>query len=114
MFETVYSSPECGMIVSASKETRDGRVTMFDFERMEVRRGRVVMTPYPNGKASVSFTLDDKDHDPKKRRAVFVNLKHDFPKRFTYERVADDRLVITLDAGPDAAGPSFRFDLQRR
>src|SRR5262245_42168960 len=54
--ETVYSSPDAGMIVSASKESRDGRTTMFDFERMEVRRGQVVMTPYPFGKPSVGFT----------------------------------------------------------
>jgi len=93
-WESIYSSPSAGQVLGASKEMRDGRTVMIDFEHFYVREGQMRMTPYPFGTRSVEFTLTS--FDASKLQAVFENLEHDFPQRFTYRRVSDDSLRIEL------------------
>ena len=59
-------------------------------------------------RSSVSFELAH--WDPDDHKVVFENLEHDFPKRFTYHRVADDRLTILLEG--EMAGESIRQKLK--
>lgn len=94
VWEAVYTAPSGGEVVSASKEMKDGKVAMFDFERFFEKGGKVVMVPFPWGRQSVEFPLTE--FDAAARRAVFENPAHDFPRRFRYERVADDKLEIEL------------------
>jgi hypothetical protein len=60
-----------------------------------------VLTPFPEGKSSVSFRLAELDR--KARRAVFENLDHDFPTRLSYQRVEDGKLLIIV-SGPGEDG----------
>ena len=112
-FEARYTSSEGGLVLSASKYTANGNAVGFEFERFEKKNGSWVLTPYPDGKSSVSFRLSD--HDPTARRAVFENPAHDFPTRISYQRVADDSLTI-LVSGPDKDGKEsvIRYRLARR
>lgn len=73
----------------------------------------MVLTPYPDGKVSVSFRLAG--YDLGARRAVFENLAHDFPTRLSYQRVAEDSLTI-LVSGPGKTGREsvLRYELQRK
>ncbi|MHC5209595.1 MAG: DUF6265 family protein [Planctomycetota bacterium] len=107
-WETWYSSPAGGRIVSASKELRDGRAVMFDFETIDAGEDGLRLTPFPFGKQSVSFALTS--YSAADRRAVFENPQHDFPRRFTYERVADDRLEILLEG--ELQGEALRVHLR--
>jgi hypothetical protein len=100
-FETRYTSAEGGQILSASKYTKDGKPAGFEFERFEEQGDSLVLTPFPEGKSSVSFRLAELD--PKARRAVFENLDHDFPTRLSYQRVGDGKLLI-LVSGPGEDG----------
>jgi hypothetical protein len=93
-WETIYTPPTGGMVLSASKEMKGGRTVMYDFERFQQKGDDVVMVPYPFGKKSVEFTLTSYDADAKK--AIFENPEHDFPRKFTYQRTADDKLSIAL------------------
>lgn len=105
------------MILSTSKAFRDGdekKLAWFEFERFELKEGLLRVTPYPNGKASVTFTLVE--YDPAAKKAVFANPGHDYPKRITYQRVAEDRLlfVVAGDAEDTRAGaPVMEFSLSR-
>ena len=110
-YETVYSSPDAGMIVGASKEIQGGLARGFDFERMYVKDGHVVMTPYPRGKESVTFKLVD--HDPMSRKAIFSNPDHDFPRKLTYEIRAEDNLVIVLEGDGGGQPLVLTLDLNR-
>jgi hypothetical protein len=101
LFEAHYTGAEGGQILSASKYTKDGKPSGFEFERFEQRGDTLVLTPFPDGNASVSFPLAD--YDSRNRRAVFENLGHDFPTRISYQRVARDRLTI-LVSGPAEDG----------
>ena len=100
-FEARYTSAEGGQILSASKYTKDGKPAGFEFERFEEQGDSLVLTPFPEGKSSVSFRLAELD--PKGRRAVFENLDHDFPTRLSYQRVEDGKLLI-LVSGPGEDG----------
>lgn len=100
-FETRYTGPDGGQILSASKYTENGAPAGFEFERFEQRGDTLLLTPFPEGKSSVSFPLSE--YDAKSRRAVFENLTHDFPTRISYQRVARDRLTI-LVSGPGEDG----------
>jgi hypothetical protein len=100
-FEAHYTGAEGGQILSASKYTEEGKAAGFEFERFEQRGDTLVLTPFPEGKSSVSFPLAE--YDSRNRRAVFENLAHDFPTRISYQRVAKNRLTI-LVSGPGEDG----------
>ncbi len=94
-WESAYTSPDGGMILSASKEFRGDRVVMIEFEHFNTVNGQVVVTPYPFGKKSnTSFTLSE--YDKTKKRVVFANPEHDFPNTLIYERTKPDELVIQI------------------
>jgi hypothetical protein len=94
-WESAYSTPDGGMIVSASKEFRGDRVVMIEFEHFQTVDGQVVVTPYPFGKkSSVSFKLSE--FDEAKNRVVFANPEHDFPNTLIYERTNPNELVIQV------------------
>ena len=111
-FETHYSTPQGGVILSSSKAFRsEGKLSWFEFERFESKDGKLTVTPYPNGKASVSFTLVE--YDPAAKKAVFANAEHDYPNRITYQRVAEDRLLFVV-AGNGKDAPVMEFTLSRQ
>src|SRR5918998_6761022 len=100
-FEAHYTGVDGGQVLSASKYTENGKPAGFEFERFEQRGDTLVLTPFPEGKSSVSFPMVE--YDARNRRAVFENLAHDFPTRISYQRVARDRLTI-LVSGPGEDG----------
>jgi Domain of unknown function (DUF6265) len=109
-FEAHYSGPDGNVILSASKEfTKKG--CFFEFERFEESQGTVILTPYPNGKESVSFKLVN--YNPSLKKASFENLDHDFPTDITYHRVTEDSLKIYV-GGPSKDGRIvFQVSLKR-
>lgn len=93
--EELISSPEGGVMLSAGREFKDGKCVFFDLVAFTEKSGAVTLTPHPNGKRSPrTFPLITLDATA--QRAVFENREHDFPKTFTYELTAPDRLRITL------------------
>jgi hypothetical protein len=100
-FEAHYTGADGGQVLSASKYIEGGNPAGFEFERFEQRGDTVMLTPFPEGKSSVSFPLAE--YDGTARRAVFENLAHDFPTRISYQRVAKNRLTI-LVSGPGEDG----------
>ena len=110
--EEVISTPEGGVMLSAGREFKDGRCVFFDLVAFTEKNGAITLIPHPNGKRSPR-TFPLASFDPTAKRARFENLEHDFPKTFTYELVATDRLRITLTG--DQKGQPFTetFDLRR-
>ena len=113
VYESHYSTPNGGVIVSASKETRNGRTVSTDFEMIHQKDGRIIFQPFPNGvKSPSSFPLVA--FDALARRAVFENREHDFPQVFIFEQPALDALKITLQGpGKDGATKSIVYEFRR-
>ena len=110
-FETVYTSPRGGEIVSASKFLQGERAVFFDYERFRTQGSDVILTPFPGGKKSVDFALHG--FDPKKKRARFVNEAHDFPQSLTYERTGERTLRITLVGEENGTPKKMVLELKR-
>jgi hypothetical protein len=111
-FVTTYTLPEGGTLMSVSRYFKDGRTTFFEFEHFAVTDSAVVLTPFPGGKRSVSFRMVD--YDPARRRAVFENPAHDFPKQLVYQRAAKDSLYIDLSGDENGAYREEHFRLHER
>jgi hypothetical protein len=112
-FEAHYTGVEGGQILSASKYTEDGKPAGFEFERFEQQGDTLVLTPFPEGKSSVSFPLVE--YDGKGKRAVFENLAHDFPTRISYQRAARNRLTILVSGpGEDGKEQVLTYNLERK
>jgi len=112
-FEAHYTGVNGGQILSASKYTENGKPAGFEFERFQQQGDTLVLTPFPEGKSSVSFPLAE--YDPKGKRAVFENLAHDFPTRISYQRTAGNRLTILVSGpGEDGKEQVLTYDLQRK
>ena len=109
-FEATYTAPTGGVVLSCSKELRDGKAVFIEFERFDVRDGVLTLQPYPGGKmAPVSFALHALAGD----RAHFRNAAHDFPQDLVYERVAPDKLRIVLTGVEGGKPRELRFELER-
>jgi hypothetical protein len=112
-FEARYSGSEGGQVLSASKYTKEGKPAGFEFERFEELDSTLVLTPFPEGKSSVTFKLSELDK--KGRRVVFENLAHDFPTRLSYQRVADNKLTILVSGpGEDGQEQVLTYSLTRK
>ena len=112
-FEARYSGADGGQVLSASKYTKEGVAAGFEFERFEELDGTLVLTPFPEGKSSVTFKLGELE--PTSRRAVFENLAHDFPTRLSYQRVADNKLTILVSGpGEDGQEQVLSYSLARK
>ena len=110
-FEAHYTSPEGGMILSASKNYAGGRVVFFEFERIEIQDDEVVYIPYPAGNSSVTFKLVD--YDSKKKRVRFENKAHDFPKDLTFDLISKDQLRIFLTGEEKGKYRTLELNLRR-
>jgi hypothetical protein len=111
-WEASYTSPEGGVVVSANKELRDGKVVMIEFERFAKVAGKLTLIPYPFGKESeVAFTAERVDREA--RRAVFANPDHDFPQRITYHQTDPDRLHVKITGSRRGAPVTITLDLRR-
>ena len=112
-FEAHYTGVEGAQVLSASKYSENGAPAGFEFERFEQRGDTLVLTPFPEGKSSVSFPLAE--YDAKTRRAIFENVAHDFPTRITYQRVARNRLTILVSGpGEDGTEQVLTYNLERK
>jgi hypothetical protein len=110
--EELISTPEGGVMLSTGREFKDGRCVFFDLVTFTEKNGAITLVPHPNGKRSPS-TFPLVSLDTTAQRARFENLAHDFPKTFTYELVAPDRLRITLTGDQKGKPYTETFDLRR-
>lgn len=101
-FEAIYAPPAGGMVLSLSRQyDNTGRVIFFEFERINIEQGVVVLCPYPGGEQSPS-TFPLVTCEPSACRVTFANPGHDWPTHFVYESPSSDTLHIRL-SGPESA-----------
>lgn len=100
--ESIYTTPEGGVLAGTSKEYQDGRCVFYDLEIFTVRDGQLLLIPHPKGQRSKAvFPLASLDQAA--RRATFANRQHDWPQEFVYERTDPAHLRIVL-SGPGKDG----------
>lgn len=110
-FTAYYTTPEGGKVLSYSELRRGDKLAFHEFEKFDVRDGKVTFAPFPGGKPAKKLHL--MSLDAKAKKATFENPKKDFPTRIVYHRVSDTRLVITLSDPHNKSEKKEVFDLTR-
>lgn len=91
-----------------SQYWRGDAIVDWEFHRIDLGPEGPVLTPHPNGVASVSFSPATVEPD----RIVWSNPEHDFPNRIIYHRVSADTLVARVE-GDAADAPLLEFRMAR-
>ena len=91
--EEHYSEAADNLLIGMTRYVRGGRVVDFEFTTIERSDSSFVMTPRPKGVKSDSFPLKEVTDG----KAVWENLKHDFPQRIIYRRGPDGSLIARIE-----------------
>jgi hypothetical protein len=105
VIEERYSPAAPNLMVGMTRYLRGDSVTSYEFSRIERRPdGTIALTPYPNGVASVSFTVAALQAGD----VAFENRAHDFPTRILYRSEGADVLIARIE-GNDGRGTEWRM-----
>jgi hypothetical protein len=107
--EERYSETADNMMIGMTRYVRGGRVVDFEFTTVSRTDSSFVMTPHPKGVKSDPFPLKEVADG----RAVWENLKHDFPQRIIYRSGADGSLIARIE-GKTSRGDSHEEWMMRR
>ena len=103
--EEHWTRPAGGAMLGNSRAIRDGKMTEFEFLRIESRSDGVFYMPQPAGRPAVDFKFTPTTKD----EAVFANPGHaDHLKRIFYPRNAAGTLMARIEG--ESNGKSFAKD----
>jgi hypothetical protein len=106
--EEHWMPPRGGAMLAVQRTVNtSGKLSAFEYLRIVERDGGLVYVAQPGGKTPTEFVLTELGA----KRAVFVNPRHDYPRRIAYELSADGELVAT--AGQIKGGTPQRYEFKR-
>lgn len=107
--EEGWIGPSGGSMLGVNRTVASERTAAFEYLRLEVSEGGVVMLASPGGRCPATpFHLVELVG----QRAVFANPEHDFPQRIIYHR-ENDRLTTAIEGQVDGEErrAEWRFEL---
>ena len=107
--EEQYSEAADNMIIGMTRYVRGTRVVDFEFTTIERTDSSFVMTPRPKGVKSDAFPLKEVVDG----RAVWENLKHDFPQRVIYRRGTDGSLIARIEGTTPRGEQHMEWTMRR-
>jgi len=107
--EEHYSEAASNLMIGMTRYVRAGQVVDFEFTTIERSDTALVMTPHPKGAKSDSFPLREISDG----RAVWENLKHDFPQRIIYQRGAAGELVARIEGTTPRGDRHIEWTMRR-
>lgn len=105
--EERWSPSRGGSMLAVSRTVSRDRLAAFEYLRIVEKEGGLVYIAQPNGAAPTEFVLSEIGTN----RAVFINPRHDYPKRIAYELSADGTLTATI--GYLRGGTPRKFQFKR-
>lgn len=106
--EERWSPPRGGAMLAVSRTVNtSGKMSAFEYLRIVERDGGLVYIAQPGGKTPTEFVLTELGTT----RAVFMNPRHDYPRRIVYELSAEGDLTAT--AGQIKGGSPNRYEFKR-
>lgn len=106
--EEHWIAPRGGLMLGVHREVAGGKAVSFEFLRIEARAGVVVYVASPEGAPPTEFRLVQSGPS----RAVFENLRHDFPVRILYWLTTDGSLHARIE-GPGEKPRAFEWVWRR-
>jgi Domain of unknown function (DUF6265) len=104
--EEHWTQPAGGSMLGMSRTVAGNRTAEFEFLRIEQRDDGIYYVAQPKGRCPAT---DFKLTRVGSQEAVFENPQHDFPKRITYRKMADDSLTAAIDGGEGTKAITFQF-----
>jgi len=104
--EEHWTQPSGGTMIGMSRTLAGGRMTEFEFLRIEVRPDAIVYVASPGGGAATEFRSHARPREGEDR-IVFENPEHDFPKRIEY-RLFEGDLHVRIEGGGRAREWTWR------
>ena len=103
--EEHYTTPSENLMLGTTRYLVQRRTVMFEFLKLESVDGRIILTPFPGGRASEhGFELTRLAQGD----ATFEAPEHDFPKRIRYRREGGT-LIARIDDGTDGNASEWRM-----
>ena len=109
-FRETWTVATPDLMLAVSSTTAPGKPVEFEFLRIEGRETGAAYVAQPGGAPPVAFLLEPGESTA--GSAVFVNMKHDFPKRIAYRRVDEKTLLAWIDGGASGS-PRMEYPMQR-
>jgi len=109
IIEEQYTGASENLMIGMTRYVRGGRVVDFEFTTVERTDTSFVMTPRPKGVKSDAFPLKEVADG----RAVWENLKHDFPQRIIYRRAADGSLIARIEGNTPRGDRNVEWTMRR-
>ena len=110
--EEQWLAPSGGGMLGMSRTVRGGKMTEFEFLRIEQRGSDLFYIAQPGGRPPTEF----KAVKLSPNEVTFENLQHDFPQQIIYTRNPDGSLTAKVQ-GPgrtkDGKPRAFAFEYQR-
>ena len=104
--EEHWTQPAGGSMLGMSRTVAGGKTAEFEFLRIEQRENEIYYVAQPKGRCpQTEFKLTRVTA----QEAVFENPTHDFPKRISYKKTADDSLTASIDGGEGTKQMTFAF-----
>jgi hypothetical protein len=107
--EEHYSEAADNLLIGMTRYVRANRVVDFEFTTIERTDSSFVMTPRPKGVKSDAFPLKEVADG----RAVWENLKHDFPQRIIYRRGTDGSLIARIEGTTPRGEQHMEWTMRR-
>ena len=79
VMEEIWTAPRGGMMLGLHRDAKGAKAS-FEFIRIASTNDGIVYFAQPGGRPPTPFTLIESG----RKRAVFANPQHDFPKRIVY------------------------------
>lgn len=95
--EEVWLAPQAGSLIGMHRDSKGGALVGFEYFRIVQKGSELIYWTQPGGMPAVAFSARQVDG----KRVEFVNLKHDFPKRISYQRVDANTLRARIDDGSE-------------
>lgn len=104
--EERWSPPLGGSMLAMSRTVnKNGKLVAFEYLRIVERDGGLVYVAQPGGKTATEFVLAELTEN----RAVFLNPRHDYPKRIAYELSAEGGLTATVGQAKGGTPQKYEF-----
>jgi hypothetical protein len=104
--EEHWIAPKGGLMLGVGRTVAGDKARMFEFLRIEERKGEVAYIAQPGGGKPTSFQLTGSADGT----WTFENPEHDFPRVIRYARRGENAVTATISDGTDARSIEFRYE----
>lgn len=93
--EETWTGAGADVMLATTRYLRGGKVTGWEFSRIQADSSGIHLTPHPDGTVRDPFRLDTLAPGT----AVFVNPRNDFPRSIRYRGDGERALWVRLEGG---------------